>query len=174
MAAVALWGRQPTPGEVYLESRQHQRRHRQAPIPLGAQLDEFGLAAVLQMQIVRALGGNGAFASDLPAVWTVIVPREEPCVARQPQDSLNAPPKRASITSREIGSRCPCIGHEEGIVNEGRVPHDVGDGTESVTGGQQYRDLPLTNLESFSICKQTIPLRPVDRDAVRQIVNSFP
>src|SRR5262249_50432664 len=91
-ATVALWCRQPTPGEVYLEGRQHQRRHRQAPIPLGAQLDEFSLVAVLQMQIVRALGGNGAFPSDLPAVWTVVMSRKQARIARQPQDPLNAPP----------------------------------------------------------------------------------
>src|SRR5262249_38163840 len=173
-ATVALWGRRPTSCEVYLEGRQHQRRNRKAPIAFGAQLDEFSLVAVLQMQIARVLGGNGALPSGLPAVWTVVMPREESRVARQPQNPLNAPPKLPSITSREIGSRCPRIGHEEGIVNEGRVPHDVGDRTESMTGGQQYRDLHLTNFESFSICKQTIPLRPVQRDPVRQIVNSFP
>src|SRR5262249_21008975 len=57
---VALWWRQPTPCEVYLQGRQHQRRHREVPIPLRPELDEFALVAVLQMQIVRPLGSNSA------------------------------------------------------------------------------------------------------------------
>src|SRR6516164_6920550 len=94
-ATVALWWRQPTPCEVYLEGRQHQRRHREAPIALRAELDELSFLAVLQLQ-----------------------------------NALNGPPELPSITSREIGSRRPRIGHEEGIVNEGRVPHDVGNRAE--------------------------------------------
>src|SRR6516164_3342365 len=171
---VALWWRQPTPCEVYLEGRQHQRRHREASIPLRPELDEFALVAVLQMQIVRPLGSNGGLPSGPPAVWTVVVPREEACLARQLQNPLNGPPELPSITSREIGSRCPRIGHEEGIVNEGRVPHEVGNRAQGMTGGQQYRDLHLTNCESFSIGKQAIPLRPIRGNAVRLIVNSFP
>src|SRR5262249_44768492 len=168
-ATVVLRWRQPTPRQVYLEGRQHQRRQRQATIALRAELDEFGLVAVLHMQIVRPLDSNGALPTGLAAVWTVIMPREEACVARQPQNPLNAAPELPSITSREIGSRCSRIGHEEGIVNEGRVPHDIGDRGEGMTRGQQYRCLHLTNCESFPICKQTIPLRPVHRDAVRQL-----
>src|SRR5262245_61377874 len=119
------------------------------------------------MQIVRPLGSNRALPSGLPAVWTVVMPREEACVARQPQNALNAPPELPSITSWEIGSRRPRIRHEQGIVNEGRVPHQVGDRAEGMTRGEQYRDLHLTNCESLSICKQPIPLRPVHRGAVR-------
>ena len=73
-ATVALWWRQPTPCEVYLQGRQHQRRHREVPIPLPPELDEFALVAVLQMQIVRPLGSNSALPSGVAAVWTVVVP----------------------------------------------------------------------------------------------------
>jgi len=121
-ATVALWWRQPTACEVYLEGRQHQRRHRQGPIPLRPEFDELALVAVLQMQIVRPLGSNGALPTGPPTVWTVVVPREEACVARQLQNPLNGPPELPSITSREIGSRRPRIGHEESIVNKSRVP----------------------------------------------------
>src|SRR5262249_16655970 len=131
---VALWWWQPTPCEVYLHGRQHQRRHREVPIPLRPELDEFALVAVLQMQIVPPLGGNGALPRGPPAVWTVVVPRKEACVARQLQNPLNGPPELPSIASREIGARRPRIGHEESIVNESRVPHDVGDRAEGMTG----------------------------------------
>src|SRR5262249_33417141 len=76
-ATVALWWRQPTSCEVYLQGRQHQRRHREGPIPLRPELDELALVAVLQMQIVRPLGSNSALPSGVAAVWTVVVPREE-------------------------------------------------------------------------------------------------
>src|SRR5262245_27509840 len=166
-ATVALWWRQPTPCEGYLEGRQQQRRHREAPIPLRPELDELALVDVLQMQIVRPLGSNSALPSGVAAVWTVVVPRKEACVARQLQNPLNGPPELPSITSREIGTRRPRIGHEETIVNEGCVPHQVGDRAEGMTRGEQYRDLHLTNCESLSICKQPIPLRPVHRNTVR-------
>ena len=39
------------------------------------------------------------------AVWTVVVSREEACVAGQLQNPLNGPPELPSITSREIGAR---------------------------------------------------------------------
>src|SRR5262249_12082943 len=132
------------------------------------------LVAVLQMQIVRLLGGNSALPTGLAAVWTVVMPREEARVARQLQNPLNAAPELPSITSQEIGSRCSRIAHAEGIVNAGRVHQDVGDRGESMTRGQQYPHLHLPNCESFFICKQTIPLRPLHRDAVRQIVNCLP
>src|SRR5215468_11221326 len=96
-ATVVPRGRQPSPREVYLEGRQHQRRHRQVTIALRAELDEFGLVAVLQMQIVRLLGGNSALPTGLAAVWTVVMPREEARVARQLQNPLNAAPELPSI-----------------------------------------------------------------------------
>src|SRR5262249_60793707 len=68
---------------------------------------------VLHMQIVHPLGSNRALPSGLPAVWTVVMTREEACVARQPQNALNAPPELPSITSWEIGSRRPRIGPEQ-------------------------------------------------------------
>src|SRR5262245_39914626 len=133
-ATVALWRRQPTLCEVYLEGRQqHQHRHREASIPLCPELDELALVAALQMKIVRPLGRNGALPRGVAAVWTVVVPGEEACIARQLQNPLNGPPELTSITSREIGSRRPRIGHEEGIVNEGRIPNQVGDRAEGMT-----------------------------------------
>src|SRR5262245_45390368 len=103
------------------------------------------------MQIVRLLGSNGALPSGAAAVWTVVMPREQAGVARQLQNALNAPPELPSITSWEIGSRRPRIGHEQGIVNEGRVPHHIGDRAQCMTRGEQYRDLHLTDCESLSI-----------------------
>src|SRR5262245_63835603 len=100
------------------------------------------------MQIVRPLDSNGALPRGVAAVWTIVVPREEACVAGRLQNPLNGPPELPSITSGEIGSRRARIGHEEGIVNEGRVPHEVGHRAEGMTRGQQYRDLHLTNCES--------------------------
>src|SRR5262249_33335633 len=147
--------------------RQDEGRDGEGPIPLRRELDELALVAVLQMQIVRPLGSNSALPSGVAAVWTIVVPRKETCVARQLQNPLNAPPELPSITSREIGPRRPRVGHEQGIVNEGRVPHHVGDGAEGMTRGEQYRDLHLTNCESLSICKQPVPLRPVHGGAVR-------
>src|SRR5262249_49105647 len=78
------------------------------------------------MQIVHPLGSNRALPSGLPAVWTVVMPREEACVARQSQNALNAPPELPSITSWEIGSRRPPIRHEQGIMKEGRAPQQGG------------------------------------------------
>src|SRR5215467_10993135 len=107
------------------------------------------------MQIMRPLSSHGALPTDVAAVWTVVMPGEKACLVRQLQNPLNGAPELPSITSREIGSRCPGIGHEEGIVNEGRVPHEVVDRGEGMTRGQQYSRLHVTNCESFSICKQT-------------------
>src|SRR5215471_9245942 len=66
-ATVALWWRQPTPCEVHLEGRQHQRGRREAPIPLGPELHELALVAVLQLQIVRPLGSNSALPRGVAA-----------------------------------------------------------------------------------------------------------
>src|SRR5262249_62237948 len=98
-ATVALWWRQPTPCEVYLEGRQHQRRHREGPIPLRPELDELALVAVLQMQIVRPLGSNSALPSGVAAVWTVVVPREEAGGGGQVQDPPHRPPEVPGLPS---------------------------------------------------------------------------
>src|SRR5262249_51108612 len=121
-ATVALWWRQPTPCEVYLEGRQHQRRHREAPVPLRPQLDEFALVAVLQMQIVRPLGSNGALPRGVAAVWTAVVPRKEASVGRQLQNALNGPPQLPSITSRAIRARRPRIARQHSLANPRRRP----------------------------------------------------
>src|SRR5690349_7770889 len=113
------------------------------------------------MEIVHLLVSDGALPTSHPTVWTIVMPGEKAGLARQLQNALNAAPELPSITSRKIGSRCPQIGHENSIMNEGRVPDDVGDRGEGMTRGQQYRCLHLTNGESLSIGKQMIPLRPV-------------
>jgi hypothetical protein len=71
------------------------------------------------------------------------MPGEKAGLARQLQNELNAVPELPSTPSRKIGSRRPRIGHENCIMNEGRVPDDVGDRTEGMTRGQQYQCLHL-------------------------------
>src|SRR5262249_22760915 len=48
-ATVALWWRQPTSCEVYLQGRQHQRRHREGPIPLRPEPDGLAFVSGLPM-----------------------------------------------------------------------------------------------------------------------------
>lgn len=61
------------------------------------------------------------------------MPGEKAGLARQLQNMLNAAPELPSIPSRKIGSRRPRIGHENRIMNEGRVANDVGDRSEGMT-----------------------------------------
>src|SRR5215471_8390368 len=140
---------------------QNKLRHRQCRIAGDAQSDKFGLALVRKMRVGSLLLRHGALPARLATSGLIIVAREEPRLIRETQNLLDGLPQSGGAPTRKIRARRARVRHKDGVVDEGGVADDIGDGGQRVTWRENHVGIELTDTKPLAILEQTIPLRYV-------------
>ena len=173
-APIALGFRQPPAGDIDLQCRENQLRHRQGYIARGPQLRKARLVLSANMGVLPFLLAHGALPSGRTAAGLIVMPGKEPRLIRQSENPLEAAPQRTRIATRKIGARGPAIGHEQRIMNEGRITDDLSDRSERVTRREQHVSLKFAQSEALALREEMIPLGAVRRKAFWKIVEILP
>ena len=99
---------------------------------------------------------------------------EQARVIGQGQDAFDRTPERACTASGKIATRGAEVGHEERVMDEGGVAHDVADRRQSMAGREQHACFQIADLEDIAVGEQPVPLRAIRPESWRQIVDYPP
>ncbi len=105
--------------------------------------------------------GDSGFPLNIAAIGAVVMAHEKTHVVRQGQHLLDAVIKRARVTTGEIGTCRPAVGHKERVTDKTSVTDDMHHAGRRMPRRGNDKGLHIPDLIGVAFFEQSIKLRSV-------------